>query len=110
MNEYQRPDGSVPTTISMTDEIAKIARGDLQLAANIEWAIARWFAEVSQRPLVNIHRRTLDDTWRQVIHHFGGVDALKLIGLRHDALLACRGDPCVCGRHGNAGVKGLDRG
>jgi hypothetical protein len=34
-----------------------------------------------------VHRRTLDDTWRQVIRHFGG-DPDKLIGPNHDTLLA----------------------
>lgn len=31
-----------------------------------EWVIERWDAEVANRPLANIHRRTLDNTWRQV--------------------------------------------
>ncbi|RDU99177.1 hypothetical protein [Trinickia dinghuensis] len=53
----------------------------------VAWAVARWNAEVSERPLVNVHRRTLDDTWRQVIRHFGG-DPKELIGPSHDELLA----------------------
>jgi hypothetical protein len=53
----------------------------------IEWAVARWHAEVGHRPLVNVHRRSLDDTWRQVIRHFGG-DPFSLIGPAHDELLA----------------------
>jgi hypothetical protein len=36
---------------------------------------------------VNKHRRTLDDTWRQVIRYAGG-DPEALIGPAHDALLA----------------------
>jgi hypothetical protein len=56
-------------------------------ANSVAWAVSRWQAEVSQRPLVNVHRRTLDDTWRQVIRHFGG-DPDKLIGPNHDTLLA----------------------
>lgn len=51
------------------------------------WAAERWTAEVANRPLANVHRRTLDDTWRQVIRHFGG-DPDALIGPSHDALLA----------------------
>ena len=55
----------------------------------LEWAVSRWLDEVSNRPLVNVHRRTLDDTWRQVIRHFGG-DPDALVGPSHDALLAAR--------------------
>ncbi len=51
------------------------------------WAVWRWESEVKNRPLVNVHRRTLDDTWRQVIRHFGG-DPDKLVGPSHDDLLA----------------------
>lgn len=54
---------------------------------HIEWAVSRWEAEVKNRPLQNIHRRTLDDTWRQVIRHYGG-DDVGLCGLPHDELLA----------------------
>lgn len=88
MNEWQKPDGSVPSlTVCVEDEAARIARGDEQLAANIVWAVARWCDEVAGRPLVNVHRRTLDDTWRQVIRYFGGDEAVNLIGPSHDVLL-----------------------
>jgi hypothetical protein len=60
----------------MTNETSKI----------IEWAVSRWYAEVKNRPLQNIHRRSLDDTWRQVIRHFGG-DDVGLCGPNHDDLL-----------------------
>lgn len=53
----------------------------------VDWAVERWHAEVANRPLRNIHRRTLDDTWRQVIRRFGGDDEM-LIGPRHDDLVA----------------------
>ena len=52
----------------------------------LDWAVGRWRAEVANRPLQNIHRRTLDDTWRQIIRHLGGDDAM-LLGPRHDELL-----------------------
>lgn len=55
----------------------------------LTWAIQRWNDEVSQRPLVNIHRRALDDTWRQVIRYAGG-NPDELIGPCHDALLAAQ--------------------
>ncbi|MDN8060141.1 hypothetical protein [Burkholderia gladioli] len=56
-------------------------------AALLQWATERWDAEVKHRPLINVHRRSLDDTWRQVIRHCGG-DDVSLLGPRHDALLA----------------------
>lgn len=49
----------------------------------VTWAASRWAAEVKNRPLQNIHRRTLDTTWRQVIRHFGG-DDVALCGPAHD--------------------------
>lgn len=53
----------------------------------VKWAMSRWQAEVASRPLVNVHRRALDTTWRQVIRHFGG-DPDVLIGPSHDELVA----------------------
>lgn len=53
----------------------------------LDWAVSRWNAEVKNRPLQNIHRRSIDTTWRQVIRHFGG-DDVELCGPSHDALLA----------------------
>lgn len=53
----------------------------------LAWAISRWQAEVQNRPLINVHRRSLDDAWRQVIRYFGG-DPDALVGPSHDALLA----------------------
>lgn len=52
----------------------------------LAWAVSRWRAEVSQRPLANIHRRTLDDTWRQVLRYAGGNDRV-LLGSPHDELV-----------------------
>lgn len=54
--------------------------------ALLRWAADKWHAEVANRPLVNVHRRSLDDTWRQVIRKLGG-DDVSLCGLRHDDLL-----------------------
>lgn len=50
------------------------------------WAVSRWFAEVADRPMQNIHRRTLDETWRQVIKKLGG-NPDELIGTDHLTLL-----------------------
>lgn len=54
-------------------------------AMMLNWAISRWHAEVANRPLQNIHRRSLDDTWRQVIRYLGGND-VSLCGPPHDEL------------------------
>ncbi|MER8967687.1 hypothetical protein NKI25_18530 [Mesorhizobium sp. M0808] len=58
----------------------------------VVWAVGRWNAEVKDRPLVNVHRRSLDDSWRQVIRHFGG-NAKELCGPAHDELVALAGNP-----------------
>lgn len=44
------------------------------------WALERWIAEVKNRPDANIHKNTLNSTWRQVIRHHGG-DTAFLIDL-----------------------------
>jgi hypothetical protein len=53
----------------------------------IDWVVARWHAEVANRPLVNVHRRSLDDTWRQMLRHLG-VDDRARLGPTHDELLS----------------------
>ena len=55
----------------------------------LEWAVDRWYAEVAHRPLVNVHRRSLDDVWRQVVRRLGG-DTGLLLGPSHDELLAMK--------------------
>ncbi len=55
----------------------------------VDWAVKQWQREVGHRPLRNIHRRSLDDTWRQVIRYFGGDDVF-LLGPVHDDLVATR--------------------
>lgn len=52
-----------------------------------DWAAGRWHAEVANRPLTNIHRRSLDDTWRQVLR-YAGVDDRERLGPTHDELVA----------------------
>ena len=37
------------------------------LAALVLWVEQRWEAEVKHRPMENVHRRTLDGTWQQVL-------------------------------------------
>jgi hypothetical protein len=55
--------------------------------ALLNWAVERWHAEVAHRPLINVHRRSLDDAWRQVMRRLGADDVV-LCGPRHDDLLA----------------------
>ena len=52
-----------------------------------KWAVERWNEEVKHRPLENRHRRTLDDTWRQIITKAAS-HLLPQIGPSHDELLA----------------------
>jgi hypothetical protein len=88
MNEWQLPTGNPPLGYEMHEAVRKIADGDSATANGLMWALSRWYAEVAQRPLRNVHRRSLDDTWRQVIRYFGGAKALALICAPHDELLA----------------------
>lgn len=51
----------------------------------LEWAVEQWNAQVKERPMVNVYRRTLDSVWRQVIAKAGG-DPDALVGPAHDDL------------------------
>lgn len=44
----------------------------------LQWAVSRWRDEVASRPIENINRKTLDETWRQVIRKCGGNDVMLL--------------------------------
>lgn len=72
---------------SCSDVMRAVDREMHQRAALLDWAVDRWHAEVSQRPLVNVNRRSIDDTWRQIIRKLGG-DPVDLCGPAHDTLLA----------------------
>ena len=74
-------------TGQMTPQEAWKAGEEAQRFSTLQWAVERWRLEVESRPLVNIHRRSLDDTWRQVIRHLGG-DPATILGPDHDDLLA----------------------
>jgi hypothetical protein len=82
--ELSRPEGQAPAAppsgVQADDAL------DSFNANSVAWAVSRWQDEVMNRPLVNVHRRTLDGTWRQVIRYFGG-DPDKRIGPSHDTLL-----------------------
>lgn len=57
---------------------------------HVQWVVDQWHAQVSKRPMVNVHRRTLDNVWRQVIRQLGH-DDVALLGPRHDDLTDERG-------------------
>lgn len=79
-------DASLATQQEVPIEAAQTSADyEAHQANGLAWAVSCWHAEVAQRPLVNVHRRTLDDTWRQVIRYFGG-DPDKLLGPNHDTL------------------------
>ena len=97
MSMYECPKcGGVPgvTTCCTDDRRAQPAQAEAVPPSNlidpgsvVSFAVDRWLAEVANRPLVNKNRRTLDDTWRQVIRRFGG-DPDVLLGPPHDELVA----------------------
>ncbi|HLV84205.1 MAG TPA: hypothetical protein VKY62_10555 [Devosia sp.] len=62
------------------------------VAGLVDWAVRKWHEQVANRPLVNVHRRTLDGVWRQVIR-FAGEDDVVLLGPRHDDMLDASGNP-----------------
>lgn len=76
------------------EDVARAVDREMELRAEIaeskgellDWAVERWHSEVSQRPMHNVHRRSLDDTWRQIIRRLGG-DTGLLCGPAHDDLL-----------------------
>ncbi len=63
-----------------------VPQGLIDPGVVVSFAVARWNAEVANRPLVNVYRRNLDDVWRQVIRHFGG-NPEALLGPDHDTRL-----------------------
>ncbi|MGJ4857024.1 hypothetical protein ACN6KF_003008 [Labrys sp. La1] len=75
--------------IAPPDDAVRAAKPEDAWPHAVAWAVSRWNAEVANRPLVNVHRRSLDDAWRQVIRHFGG-DPEALCGAAHDELLAAK--------------------
>jgi len=67
-------------------ERERATKAEAANARLLDWAVERWRCEVEHRPLVNIHRRSLDDAWRQVIRKLNG-DPDLLVGPAHDDLL-----------------------
>jgi hypothetical protein len=82
-----------PTYVGRRVQIAIEAERESEVQAfahnrnvGLTWACDRWRSEVHNRPLVNVHRRSLDDAWRQVVRYFGGND-VALLGPCHDELI-----------------------
>ena len=72
----------------MDSELKKLRENerDAERAKMLAWAVERWRDEVEHRPLINVHRRSLDDAWRQVMRYCGG-DPDQLVGPSHDQRL-----------------------
>jgi len=87
------PDLNDTVCIDISD-LKVIVERHIGVESLLEWAVGRWNAEVANRPLVNVHRRSLDDTWRQVIRHLGG-DPVSLLGPNHSDLLATAPTPAA---------------
>lgn len=87
VEQQERTIGSMNEAHAKLAGLYEAAQAQHSVPELLEWAVDRWHAEVSLRPLINVHRRALDDTWRQVIRHLGG-DTGLLCGPSHDELLA----------------------
>jgi hypothetical protein len=83
---FPYPDLPMRCMLKFGSVIDSIGSGVGSQNSHLEWAVQRWKDEVGSRPLQNVNRRSLDDTWRQVIHRFGG-DDVALCGPRHDDLV-----------------------
>lgn len=59
----------------------------LDRSSLVRWVVGRYKAEVQGRPLDNVHRRTLDETWRQFYRYLTGKE---LAYPTHDEMLARR--------------------
>src|SRR5690606_22731683 len=70
--------GDAPQTAQRTARalLSMLAAPQPEQSGLVDWAVDRWHAEVANRPLINVHRRTLDSTWRQVIRRLGEDDVV----------------------------------
>lgn len=87
--DHQYHIADISKMVAGIDADAQQAPAAPDVAGLVEFAVRSWHEQVANRPLVNVHRRTLDSVWRQVIR-FAGEDDVALIGPRHDALAAHR--------------------
>lgn len=75
------------TKAELRGMVAAVVMQEPPMPDLVDWVVGRWQSEVANRPLVNIHRRSLDDTWRQVLRRLG-VDDRARLGPTHDELIA----------------------
>ncbi len=85
--EIGEPRNGIAQFEKMAAEIERMKASQPGLPEVLSWAVGRWNAQVANRPLQNVHRRTLDGVWRQVMRHCGADDVV-LCGPRHDDLVA----------------------
>jgi hypothetical protein len=78
------PDDEPLAMIATPDELTACAIDAIGCEQDelLSWAVARWDAEVKNRPEVNVYRKPLDTTWRQVIRRLGGDDQKLVEGGR----------------------------
>eukprot|EP00456_Euglypha_rotunda_P010724 TRINITY_DN12747_c0_g1_i14.p2 TRINITY_DN12747_c0_g1~~TRINITY_DN12747_c0_g1_i14.p2 ORF type:complete len:194 (+),score=42.53 TRINITY_DN12747_c0_g1_i14:993-1574(+) len=78
---------ALPEPTTPVPEQPKPADDTINRQQLIDWVVICWNAEVKNRPMVNVHRRSLDDAWRQMLRHLG-VDDRERLGPTHDELRA----------------------
>jgi len=80
--------GIVSTTQEINAPVSEFTKGYMARNCDtLKFVIDRWNAEVKDRPLRNRHRRSMDDTYRQIVK-FCGANPDALLGKSHDTLLA----------------------
>ena len=83
--QFERPAAPQPQQIA--EPASQTLVMDTHRRNGLAWAVAQWESEVKNRPMVNVHRRNLDGTWRQVVRYFDG-DPDALLSPSHDDLLS----------------------
>jgi hypothetical protein len=83
---FPYPDSPMRCMAKLGKVIDEVGSPSHACSDDLAWAVQRWKDEVGSRPIQNVNRRALDDTWRQVIRFFGG-DDVELCGPCHDDLV-----------------------
>ncbi len=73
------PDPAILRAEKAEAEVERLEKETVPRQQIVDWAVGRWFEEVSRRPEENIHDRTLNNGWRQVIRRWGGEEALAAL-------------------------------
>ena len=94
IGQYSATDMATAAAQAFRDGVASVRPASAAVVPEglLDWAVGRWHSECLHRPLQNVHRRSLDDTWRQVIRKLGG-DPDYLLGPDHSTLLAAPAQP-----------------